>query len=209
VAVSLLAYYLWLVHAALLSHPPTRPADPDARMQDPAARFTVDEDGRIYPRCDLPGIPTPPVHSADVAGVADADEVIGIRVGRRARAYLLDAFVYPRHVINDMVGGRAVSVTYCDRARFARVFTEESAKTPLQLDIAGQRMDGLILRVGRVEYAQKTGTNLTSAQGAPFPFKDLAFVRTTWRQWRQANPDTDIYVGDNSLPGQEAVSSGG
>jgi hypothetical protein len=196
VAVALLAYYLWLVRGTLLSQPPSKPDESDARFPHPKARFTVDEDGRVYPRSHLPGIATPPIRSAADADIADSDEVIGVCIGKRARAYRIDALAYPRHVINDLIDGRAVSVTYCDRAQCARVFTDKSAKAPLQLDIAGQRMDGLILQIGDIEYDQKTGRNLTSPKGASLPYKDSVFVRTTWRKWREAHPDTDIYVGD-------------
>ncbi|MGH7171566.1 MAG: DUF3179 domain-containing (seleno)protein [Gemmataceae bacterium] len=196
-AVLLLGYYLWLVRGALLSHPLARPTNPDLRRQDLSARRGEDEDLLIYQRRDLPGISTPPVRTAAEAGVVeDDDEIIGVRVGGRSRAYFLGALRFPRHVINDMVGGQAVSVTYCDVARRARVFTDSSAKAPLQLDIAGQLKGGLLLRVGNVEYAQKTGENRTSPNGAPLPYKDVTFVRTTWRDWREAHPDTDIYVGD-------------
>lgn len=170
-------------------------------MQDMPVRFTVDDIGRVYPRADLPGLAAPPVRAADDAKtVEDDDEILGILAGGRARAYFVRAMGFPWHVINDMVGGRAVSVTYCDRARCARVFTDESAKAPLRLDIAGQMKDGLILRIGNVEYAQKSGENLTSPKGAPIPYADWTFVRTTWRAWRESHPDTDIYVGDLPSP---------
>lgn len=197
VAVFLLGYYLWLARKVLLSHPPTRPTNTEQLMQPLLSHLGEDEELLVYKRCDLPGISTPPVRTAAEAEfVADDEEVLGIHIAGRSRAYLLDALEYPRHVINDLIGGRAVSVTYCEVARCARVFTEESAKTPLRLDIAGQMKRGLLLRIGNVEYAQKTGKNLSSPNGAPFPYKELTFVRSTWRDWLEAHPDTDIYVGD-------------
>lgn len=205
VGVPLLSYFLWLIRGVAFEPVLARRAEPDPRTRNLSARFAVDDAGRIYPRSDLPGFAVPPIRAAADAGLAADDEIIGVLVGGRSRAYLVRALVFPWHVVNDVIGGQAVSVTYCDRARCMRVFTKESANKPLQLDIAGQMESGLILRIGNVEYSQKTGENLTSPKDAPLPYSDMQFARTTWRQWREAHPDTDVYIGD--LPPQRKADA--
>jgi hypothetical protein len=209
VAGSLLVFFLCLVQGPVFSEPSVHSPGPDPRMQDLRVQFTADEDGNIWPRRELPTILAPPVRMARDVRLADSDEVVGVCVGGRARAYLLGALAFPWHVVNDVVSGHAVSVTYCDRANCLRVFTEESAKAPLRLDIAGQMKGGMILRIGEVEYAQKTGQNLSSPKGAPLPYRELAFERTTWRAWREAHPDTDVYVGDLPTEMEAAAAANG
>jgi hypothetical protein len=143
-----------------------------------------------------PGVRLPPATAA-TADVADDAEVIGVSVAGHARAYLLKAMDrHPSlHAVNDLLGGHAISVTYCPLSGCARVFQAGPATTPLALEVGGFPETGMKLRVGGVEYDHKTGANLTQPGGAPIPYAELPHVRTTWGAWRAAHPDTDLYTG--------------
>jgi hypothetical protein len=149
-------------------------------------------------RVQLPGIRLPPARAPGDAALADEDEVIGVCVGGRARAYQVTALggQPANHVINDVVGGRAVSVTYCDRKKCSRVFTGGTGDTPLDLDVGGYVNKALVLRIGVVDYSQETGQCLDPSGGPPLPFEELPHERTTWKAWRESHPETDVYVGD-------------
>ena len=52
-----------------------------------------------------------------------------------------------------------------------------------------------MLRVGATRYWQDTGLPLHNDATNAFPYVKTGFVRTSWGQWREAHPDTDVYVG--------------
>ena len=148
------------------------------------------------------GIRMPPAKPAPSAELDDEAEVIGVCVGNHARAYAVESmgFPAPRHVVNDMLGGRAVSVTYCDRRRCSRVFTRAGGAGPLALDVGGWlESKGMLLHVEEVLYAQETGENLSAENEAPIPYPEWPHVRTTWGSWRKTHPDSDVYVGEQPV----------
>jgi hypothetical protein len=144
-----------------------------------------------------PGIRLPPARTAEEAWFPDEAEVLGVCTGGQARAYLVSAMSGgpEKHVVNDVLGGRPVSVTYCDRTRCARVFTSDDAAGPLDLDAGGWVHGGLALQIAGIEYAQTTGERLAPEGGPGLPYPALPFERTTWGAWRSAHPDTDLFAG--------------
>jgi Protein of unknown function (DUF3179) len=129
----------------------------------------------------------------------DSAPVIGVSVGGRHRAYVIQALLRPdAHVYNDLLGEVPVTVTYCDLDECVRVLTAPDSKRPLDIRSGGSdrsRSRKMLLQIGSTRYWQDTGKALED-EAAPFPFTDAAFTRTTWRQWHDAHPDTDVYVGD-------------
>jgi hypothetical protein len=144
-----------------------------------------------------PGIETPPTQGAGEARIGDETEIIGICAGGRARAYVVLALGGgpARHVINDLVGGYAVSVTYCDRTKCSRAFGGGRADHPLQMSVAGWLRGGMALRVRGKDYSQETGESLNPEGGPRLPYAEWPHKRTTWGAWRETHPDTDVYVG--------------
>ena len=148
---------------------------------------------------DVPGIREPPVHTVSDAPLADDDEVIGVAVNGRFRAYAINALFMPdRHVVNDLVSGQPVSVSYCPRSGCVSVFTDALGKNTLPIAMGGwmERYEDrtLLLLVGSTRYRQDTGASVESS-AAPFPFPRMEFQRTTWKQWRDRHPDTEVYTG--------------
>ena len=154
------------------------------------------------------GIDAPATLEADEAVLPDDRLVIGVRVGMTARAYLLSAFAenkleFPigktgvamidaqdeaaiaRHVVNDIVGGQPITVTYCGLQQCARVLTEENGRAPLDVGVGGWD-DGLLLHI--------EGSRLPQQSNA-IPLEDVPFELTTWKEWREEHPQTDVYIG--------------
>jgi hypothetical protein len=199
VAGALAGYYLAMTGEALIPRPLA--FVPHA----PPALAPVGTGPDLLCRC--PGIRLPPARPAGGAPLGDEAEVIGVCAGGRSRAYLVEALtgVPTRHVVNDQVGGHAVSVTYCERSGCSRAFTEGSAAAPLPLDVAGWLHNGMALHAGDEDYSQETGECLSHPGSPGIPYAELPHKRTPWRAWRQAHPDTDVYVGD---PPQEQGPAG-
>jgi hypothetical protein len=152
----------------------------------------------------------PPVSPASTAGVADDEEVIGVSAGGRHRAYLVQVLSGdPRlHVVNDRLADTPVSVTYCDRTHCTHVFTGPDGEGPLPLAASIWRDKQLLVRARGGDYLQTTLQPL-DPRLAPFPHPELPFVRTTWKQWRAAHPNSDIYLGADPLGEAQRPGAGG
>src|SRR5262245_51141347 len=73
----------------------------------------------------FPVVSLPPTRDAASARLDDHAEVIGVSAGGRFRAYELASLApADRHALNDVVGGVAVTVTYCNMSNCVRVFTD-------------------------------------------------------------------------------------
>jgi hypothetical protein len=155
---------------------------------------------------DAPGVREPPACSADSVELPDDARLIAVSAGGRHRAYALEALLArDRHVVNDTLGGVPITVTYCDRSDCAQVFTAPEGDQPLDVAVGGwvgqYETGSLLLRVGGARYRQDTGQPL-EPDAPPFPYARADFVRTTWKQWHEAYPDGDVYVG-RQMPGDD------
>ena len=100
--------------------------------------------------------------------IADGDEVIGVVVNGKPRAYWLKALRYPPwHIVNDVVVGVPVSVTHCDRTDCTRVYTGRPSSTPLDINLAGLFGSEMVVNVDGVLYFQESGKPFEARAGAP------------------------------------------
>ncbi|MBX6315189.1 MAG: DUF3179 domain-containing protein, partial [Isosphaeraceae bacterium] len=107
---------------------------------------------------ELPGVRQPPTRPAAKVRLADTEEVLGVEVGSQARAYWLRVMRdRPRHIVNDIVGGVPITVTYCDLAECVRAFTDPQGEAPLEISLNGLKGERMVLKVGGINYLQDTG----------------------------------------------------
>jgi hypothetical protein len=147
-----------------------------------------------------PIVQTPAIVPGRDANLGDETEVIGVSLADRHRAYVVEALVpMSRHVINDLLDDVPCTVSYCDRTDCVRVFTAPRETEPLAIAPGGfdsrSARGTMLLRVGSEHYRQDSGLPLADDGLAVFPYADLEFDRTTWGRWREAHPDSDVYVG--------------
>ncbi|WP_435019455.1 DUF3179 domain-containing (seleno)protein [Tundrisphaera sp. TA3] len=163
----------------------------------------------------VPGVVTPPMRPPAEAGLPDDAPVIGVVAGGQARAYALSSMGAPtRHIVNDVVGGLPVTVTYCDLSDCTRAFAVPGKADPLDISQAGTFGDEMLVKIGHVTYKQATGEVYEPDPGypaVPFPYPEYPLVRTTWGEWKARHPGTAIYVyrdGDpNPRPGDPLLGS--
>jgi Protein of unknown function (DUF3179) len=142
------------------------------------------------------GVRCPAVRPAAAASLPDDQEVVGVVVGDKARAYSLAGMSLPdRHLVNDLINDAPVTVTYCDKVDCLRVFTDDSRGQPLEVTQVGRYSDGLLLSYKGQMYAQATGKRAWEAEGPDLPLADQPFERMTWKAWRDRHPDTEVYTG--------------
>jgi hypothetical protein len=141
------------------------------------------------------GIARPLTCPAPQADLEDQAPVIGVTVAGKSRAYALRAFQsMTDRVVNDLIQDIPVTVTYWPPTDLHRVFTSTQRGSPLELSIGGVVRGDMLLYLGKEFYLQKTGRS-SGVNAAPLPYQDLPAVRANWNDWKQAHPDTDVYVG--------------
>jgi hypothetical protein len=141
-----------------------------------------------------PGMDRPPTIPAADAKLADEARVLGVEAGGKARAYELAALRSPiRQVINDMYNDVPITLTYCETSGCARAFTADQRGEPLRLGVGGLARGELLVTDQSVFYFQRTGKAM--APGVPdLPYPTHAVRVCTWKEWRDAHPDTDLFA---------------
>jgi hypothetical protein len=165
---------------------------------------------------DFAPVQVPPTLAAGIVKLGAYTPVIGVSAGGHYRAYVTAALMRPEsHVVNDMLGGVPISVTYCSDLDCTRVFTEPGGTEPLDLRVGGyygRRVNGheegsMLLRLGEVYYRQDNGEPVHGDRHVPFPFVAVEFIRGSWHDWRKAHPDTDVFVGSLNVSTEETPPS--
>lgn len=171
---------------------------PPRPMEEPEYRYRP---GDVEPVIVFfrPGIRQPRAVPAEQAGLPDDTRVIGVVVAGKARAYVASAMSEPRtHVVNDRIGGRYISVAFCDVQQCATAYcANDAGDEPLELWVAGWDYDEIVLLGKKGPFRQKS-------DAAPYPH--VPCVLTTWGQWRRQHPDTDVVVRLADQPQRPASS---
>jgi hypothetical protein len=140
----------------------------------------------------------PRVVDAQKATLRSEEEVVGVEVGGKTRAYRLSEFEHPSgHLVNDLIGGVPVSVAYCNLSDCLRVYTDDKGSEPLGIEVAGRYDSKMVLRVGGILYFHESGAPVEPREGrSAIPYKPLTPTRTTWKDWVRQHPETEVYEGD-------------
>jgi Protein of unknown function (DUF3179) len=139
----------------------------------------------------------PPTVGAREAAIRPDEEVIGVLVGGKARAYRLGAFREPRgHLVNDLLGGTAVSVAYCNLTDCVRAYTNPAASAPLDIEVAGLLNGEMVIKIEGKYYLQKSGLPVEPRAASVAPYESITPIRTTHEEWVRDHPETDVYIGD-------------
>ena len=148
-------------------------------------------------RFEMPGLRNPQALAAESSRIPDDDPVIGVVVNGSPRAYWLNALKYPPwHIVNDVVHGVPISVTYCDRTDCTRVYKGGETSKPLDVDLGGLYGKEMVVKVEGSLYLQNSGQPFEKGADAPsLPYSNHPWKRTTWKEWKQLHPETDIFVG--------------
>jgi len=175
----------------LLPNPEPEPSPPPPRAKSRVPRPPLFSTPFI-----TPGARCPPARPAAAVDVPDDAPVVGVVVESKARAYLLTAMKRINYyVINDLVGDCPVTVTYCDKSDCVCAFTDDTRGTPLAMDLGGWSSGKMVVRVQSTFYWQDSGVTLNPDDLKAIPYAPLPHERATWKAWKQAHPETDVFVG--------------
>jgi hypothetical protein len=145
-----------------------------------------DDHGELRMVMNRPGLRNPDLHPVKLTSVSNDEKVIGVVVDDQPIAYVVEELASP-HIVNSMVQGKPISVTYCELVRCARVLTADSSE-PIPLNLGGQ--DGnmqMVFEFKGARYAQES---------KKLPLEDHLFEVCTFGEWRGKHPGTLVFTGE-------------
>ena len=151
---------------------------------------------------DIPPIYAPEFVAADAADRPDDEPVIGLALNGAARAYPT-GILYRRELVNDMVGGVPVLVSWCPLC-YTALAHERRLEGGGAAAVFGNQ--GALYRGAMTWYDHATGSvwsqPLGMAIAGPQAGRRLALLPaqvTTWGQWRAAYPHT-LLLSEGGIP---------
>ncbi len=150
---------------------------------------------------DIPPIYDPQFVPAAAVRLPDDELVIGSSVNGDARAYPA-GILYTREMVNDVVGGVPVLVTWCPRCYTALVHDRRVNGTTAVFGNQGALYQGAMTwfdhETGSI-WSQPLGKALVGPRfGATLSL--MPSQLTTWREWVKAHPDTAVLTVAHPSP---------
>ena len=166
---------------------PTSAANVDAGNPREVELFT------LLPKDAILSIDEPQFIRAGEAEWSSSTQVIGIEVEGDARAYPLPVLA-AREIVNDVVCGRPVAVTYCPLCLTGLVFDRTLDGQVVEFGVSGKLLMNVL-----VMYDRETGSLWSQIlrEGLTGPNKGRTLtvvdsLQTTWATWKRLHPDTLI-----------------
>jgi hypothetical protein len=151
------------------------------------------------PKDGIPSIDKPMFKPlAEVADLADVDPVVSLELAGDARAYPLRVLIW-HEIVNDVVGGKPVTVTYCPLCNSAVVFDRRVGERLLDFGTTGKlRHSDLVMYDRQTEswWQQFTGEAIVGAMVG----QSLAIIPARFEsfdRFRARHPDGKVLVPSN------------
>jgi hypothetical protein len=150
----------------------------------------------------IPSLNNPEVIPADSATfLSDGDLVLGLVVNREPRAYPIQILNY-HEIVNDVVGGIPVAITYSPLTGTGLAFDPLVAVKVLDFGVSG-----LLYNNNLIMYDRNTGSHWTQmrmrADQGPLRGTRLftwPLMQITWGGWRRLHPDTKVLSRNTGFP---------
>ena len=174
------------------------PRNPDLRaLVDPAGIRSGGPPPEGIPTIDSPRFQ----RSSEVEVLLDVEPVVAVAINDDARAYPIR--VLTRHeLVNDIVGGVPVTVSYCPLCNSAVTYDRRAAGRVLDFGTSGSLYQSSLVMYDRQSQSLWTHFDgkavvghLAGVQLDFYPTQIIA-----WSEWRQDNPEGQVLVGDEDGP---------
>jgi hypothetical protein len=153
----------------------------------------------------IPALDNPTMIAATQASYLNPDDrVFGVEIGSDARAYPL-RIVNWHEMVNDVVGGRPVSLAYCTLCGAGILFDGRVAGRSQPFTFGSS---GLLYRSNKLMYDRQTASLWNQFTGRPvvgpltgskIELQVLPVVLTSWEQWRALHPSTRVLALDTGF----------
>lgn len=141
--------------------------------------------------CEIPAIDDPSFDADPY--VAPTDEVVGVEIDGDARAYPVKVLNY-HEIVNDVVGGEPVAVTYCPLCDSGVAFSRRVANVTVSFRVSGWLYRNNLVMEDNVTlswFSQITGEGIRR-QLHGVHLDVVTSTLTTWGTWREHHPDTKL-----------------
>ena len=150
------------------------------------------------PKDGIPSIDDPVFATADNAHfMSDSDTVIGLEINGEVRAYPLFILVW-HEIVNDVVGGVPVSVTYCPLCYTNQVFERVIDGKMVEFGTSGKLYNSNLLMYDRLTesyWSQALGMAV-KGELTGYELNLIPFDVITWGDWKKIYPDTLVLTTD-------------
>ncbi len=148
------------------------------------------------PKDGIPALKNPRlIQAAEARFLRPEDRVIGVFIGKEARAYPLAILNY-HEIVNDTVGKTPVAVTYCPLCDSAAVFDRRTPLGEREFGVSGLLYNSNVLmfdRGGKPESLwSQVMTEGISGPAASKGLTTLPLELTTWKAWVTRFPGTTV-----------------
>ncbi|MGE0161293.1 MAG: DUF3179 domain-containing protein [Gemmatimonadales bacterium] len=196
-----------LVVAAALAVSAALPAGAQETWRTDFTRSTVDPSEIVSggpPKDGIPAIDAPRFESArDANRRIDPDEPVAVlRRNGEAKAYPLQILIW-HEIVNDVVGGEPISVTYCPLCNTTLAFDRRFEGVVLDFGTTGRlRFSDLIMYDRQTEtwWQQATGEGIVG-EHAGRVLRQVPAPVMRWRDVREQIPDVRVLSRDTGFPG--------
>ncbi|RME42585.1 MAG: DUF3179 domain-containing protein [Chloroflexi bacterium] len=198
----LAAITLFVLSACSLPPDPSSPQLEDYTPTPPVIQVKPDDLVTVLPRDAIQAITSPAFDSVDEAQpyMRSDEQVIGLALNGDVRAYPIN--ILSRHeIVNDVVGGEPVAITWCPLCYSALVFSRRVNGRELTFGVSGKLYENnLIMYDHQTEslWSQLLGQAVAgSLRGARLALKTAS--QTTWENWRVEHPDSLVLSKPKTL----------
>jgi hypothetical protein len=150
------------------------------------------------PKDGIPSIDDPKfVDATDADFVSDSHTVIGLEINGETKAYPLFILVW-HEIVNDMIGGVPVSVTYCPLCYTNQVFERTLDGKEVEFGTSGKLYNSNLVMYDRLTdsyWSQALGKAITGELTGQ-ELKIIPFDVITWGDWKTIHPDSKILTTD-------------
>ncbi len=153
----------------------------------------------------IPSIDHPKFVAVEQANrfLSGSDMVMSVREGDSARAYPLRILTW-HEIVNDIVDGRAIAVTYCPLCLTGMVFSREipgARNGRVEFGVSGLLQNSAVLMYDRESMGlwSQLGRRAVSGKFAGRQLEWLSSEQMTWKSWRERYPAGQVLSTDTGF----------
>jgi hypothetical protein len=151
------------------------------------------------------------VSVGEIEGLGDDSFVIGVAVGKQARAYPLTMLSgLSNAVVNDELGGKLISVTWSDACESSAVFARKTKNLNLLMQSSGNHWrDSLLMQDESGSLWSQLTTECKRGSLGGNKLQLIPSTLATWSNWKTMHPETSVMnmdIAADAKPEGEVVS---